>query len=53
MVGIDYTFIVNVLEDEQDQIMVNSTINMAHSLDLSVVAEGVEKQAVLNTLTSM
>jgi len=50
---IDYAFIINMLEDEQDQIIVNSTINMAHNLGLSVVAEGVETQAILSRLTSM
>lgn len=50
---IDYAFIINMLEDEQDQIIVNSTINMAHNLGLSVVAEGVETQAVLSRLSSM
>ncbi len=50
---IDYAFIVNMLEDEQDQIIVNSTINMAHNLGLNVVAEGVENQDVLDRLKSM
>lgn len=50
---IDYAFIINMLEDEQDQIIVNSTINMAHNLGLSVVAEGVETQEVLSRLSSM
>jgi len=50
---IDYAFIINMLDDEQDQIIVSSTINMAHNLGLSVVAEGVETQAVLSKLTSM
>jgi diguanylate cyclase (GGDEF)-like protein/PAS domain S-box-containing protein len=50
---IDYAFIINMLEDEQDQIIVNSTINMAHNLGLSVVAEGVENKEVLTKLSSM
>ncbi|MEO0443601.1 MAG: EAL domain-containing protein [Pseudomonadota bacterium] len=50
---IDYVFIINMLEDEQDQIIVNSTINMAHNLGLLVVAEGVENQDVLDRLCSM
>jgi diguanylate cyclase (GGDEF)-like protein/PAS domain S-box-containing protein len=50
---IDYAFIINMLEDEQDQIIVNSTINMAHNLGLSVVAEGVENQEILSRLSSM
>jgi diguanylate cyclase (GGDEF)-like protein/PAS domain S-box-containing protein len=50
---IDYAFIINMLEDEQDQIIVNSTINMAHNLGLSVVAEGVENKEILNKLSTM
>lgn len=50
---IDYSFIVNMLNDEQDQIIVNSTVTMAHNLGLLVVAEGVENQAVMNALGDM
>ncbi len=39
---IDCTFVKNMLEDEQDEIIVNSTIQLAHNLGLKVVAEGVE-----------
>ncbi|WNO09843.1 putative bifunctional diguanylate cyclase/phosphodiesterase [Teredinibacter sp. KSP-S5-2] len=39
---IDRSFIFNMLCDEQDEIIVNSTVNLAHNLGLSVVAEGVE-----------
>ncbi|MFT5422016.1 MAG: diguanylate cyclase (GGDEF)-like protein [Candidatus Endobugula sp.] len=50
---IDYSFIINMLEDEQDQIIVNSTINMAHNLGLIVIAEGVETQALMQCLGAM
>lgn len=50
---IDYSFIINMLESEQDQIIVSSTINMAHSLGLLVVAEGVETQALMQRLGDM
>ncbi len=50
---IDYAFVINMLEDEHDQIIVNSTINMAHNLGLSVIAEGVETQEILDKLTQM
>ncbi len=50
---IDYSFVVNMLEDEQDAIIVNSTINLAHNLGLKVVAEGVESQAILDILRGM
>lgn len=50
---IDYSFVINMLESEQDQIIVNSTINMAHNLGLLVVAEGVESQEVMKCLGDM
>ncbi|NRB40535.1 MAG: sensor domain-containing phosphodiesterase [Pseudomonadales bacterium] len=39
---IDRTFIAEVLKFEHDRIIVESIINLAHSLGLQVVAEGVE-----------
>lgn len=50
---IDYSFIINMMQNEHDQIIVNSTINMAHSLGLMVVAEGVESQNIMQRLGSM
>ena len=39
---IDRTFIERLTFDQKDNAIVTSIINMAHSLDLSVIAEGVE-----------
>ncbi len=50
---IDYSFVINMLEDDQDEIIVNSTINLAHNLALKVVAEGVESQQVLERLAQL
>ena len=50
---IDYSFVINMLENEQDRVIVNSTINMAHNLGLLVVAEGVENKNVLQSLSDM
>jgi len=50
---IDYSFIVNMMQNEQDQIIVNSTINLAHNLGLSVVAEGVESADIMRYLGDM
>lgn len=50
---IDYSFVIDMLADEQDAIIVNSTINLAHNLGLNVVAEGVEGPEVLQRLTDM
>jgi diguanylate cyclase (GGDEF)-like protein len=50
---IDYSFVRNMLEDEQDQIIVNSTIHLAHNLGLKVVAEGVETEQLLSQLQAL
>lgn len=50
---IDYSFIRNMLEDKQDELIVESTIHLAHSLSLKVVAEGVENAALIERLSNM
>ncbi len=50
---IDYSFVRQMLEDEQDEIIVNSTIHLAHNLGLQVVAEGVESAPLLEKLQAM
>lgn len=50
---IDYSFIINMMENEQDQVIVSSTIHMAHNLGLWVVAEGVETKSLMNRLADM
>lgn len=50
---IDNSFVRNMLEDRQDEIIVHSTINLAHNLGLKVVAEGVENEALLECLNQM
>ncbi|MFN2537383.1 MAG: EAL domain-containing protein, partial [Mycobacteriales bacterium] len=47
---IDKSFIMNMPHDERDQAIVGSTIHMAHSLGVRVVAEGVENEQVLRIL---
>jgi diguanylate cyclase (GGDEF)-like protein len=46
---IDRCFITNICENSSDQAIVNSTIVLAHNLDMKVIAEGVEtdQQAAL------
>ena len=43
---IDKTFIVNLDSDEADQRIVRSSIQLAHGFGMTVVAEGVESEAV-------
>lgn len=47
---VDRTFVRGMLDDEHDQIIVHSTIQLAHNLGLEVVAEGVENQATYDKL---
>ncbi len=49
---IDQSFVTNLLIDEQDEVIVRSTIDLGHNLGLEVVAEGVESEAVLERLKS-
>ncbi len=47
---IDQSFVTNLLIDEQDEVIVRSTIDLGHNLGLEVVAEGVESEPVLERL---
>ncbi|QFU22210.1 EAL domain-containing protein [Shewanella eurypsychrophilus] len=48
---IDKSFVQNLMVSQDDQIIVNSTLQLAHSLGLRVVAEGIEDEAALAWLT--
>tara|TARA_R110001583_G_scaffold22238_1_gene83540 strand:- start:12772 stop:15111 length:2340 start_codon:yes stop_codon:yes gene_type:complete len=48
---IDKSFIQHLEQDEDDQIIVRSTIELAHNMGLHVVAEGIEDEFALNWLT--
>ncbi len=50
---IDQTFIREMVVNKDDQAVVHSTIELAHNLGLSVVAEGVENKAALELLTRL
>ncbi len=50
---IDGSFVTDMLTDEQDSIIVTSTIHLAHNLGLRVIAEGVESEASLSQLQEM
>ncbi len=50
---IDFSFVINMMNDEYDAVIVNSTVNLAHNLGLQVVAEGVETKEILNRLGLM
>jgi diguanylate cyclase (GGDEF)-like protein len=50
---IDRTFITGMLEDERAEAIVRSTIDLARNLGLTVVAEGIETDAVMEHLTAL
>jgi diguanylate cyclase (GGDEF)-like protein len=50
---IDRSFVTPMLNDENDLIIVRSTINMAHDLGLRTIAEGVEDAATLAELSEL
>ncbi len=50
---IDRTFISQILTNSQDQIIVNSTIQLAHNLGLEVTAEGIEDGALIKVLDQL
>ena len=52
-IKIDRSFISMLTNSQSDRIMVNSTIQLAHSLGRKVVAEGVESQEILDELKRM
>jgi diguanylate cyclase (GGDEF)-like protein/PAS domain S-box-containing protein len=47
---IDKSFVIHMIEDESDAVIVRATIDLAHNLGLQVVAEGIEEQAHLDYL---
>jgi len=47
---IDKAFVLNMTQDDRHATIVRSTIDLAHTLGLTVVAEGVENAAIFNAL---
>ncbi|MGI9450255.1 MAG: putative bifunctional diguanylate cyclase/phosphodiesterase, partial [Geminicoccaceae bacterium] len=52
-VKIDKSFIDNMIASPQDQVIVASTVSLAHNLGLEVVAEGVETKAQMAALEDL
>ena len=52
-IKIDKSFVENMTTNPQDQVIVASTISLAHNLGLEVVAEGVETKAQMEALKGL
>lgn len=50
---IDKSFVMDMTHDENDAVIVRSTIDLAHNLGLNVVAEGVENREILQLLNML
>lgn len=53
LLKIDKSFVKTLVEDQADQAIVRSTIELSHQLNVSVVAEGVEERGALDVLAAM
>jgi diguanylate cyclase (GGDEF)-like protein len=49
-VKIDKSFVMDMLFNKDDEVIVRSTIDLGHNLNMKVIAEGVADQQVLNAL---
>ncbi len=49
-IKIDKSFVMDMLQDENDAVIVRATIDLAHNLGMSVVAEGVQDRATREQL---
>jgi diguanylate cyclase (GGDEF)-like protein/PAS domain S-box-containing protein len=52
-IKIDRSFVMHMSDDNNDEVIVRSTIDLAHNLGLSVVAEGIESELHLQTLRDL
>lgn len=52
-IKIDKSFVMNMASDEKDASIVKAAVDLAHTLDLKIVAEGVEDQKTLDILSEM
>jgi len=52
-IKIDKSFVMNMASDEKDGSIVKAAVDLAHTLDLKIVAEGVEDERTLEILSEM
>lgn len=49
---IDRSFVQDILSSENDDVIVNATVNLAHNMGFHVTAEGVESEEIMDKLKS-
>ena len=52
-IKIDKSFVLEMMTDENDAVIVHATIELAHNLGLKVVAEGVENKVIMKKLQDL
>ncbi len=52
-IKIDKSFVMDMADDASDAVIVRSTIDLAHNMGLSVVAEGIESREIWNQLSEL
>ncbi len=52
-IKIDKSFVMNMANDKKDESIVKAAVDLAHNLDLKIVAEGVEDEITLDMLSEM
>ncbi|QBP42639.1 two-component system response regulator [Paenisporosarcina antarctica] len=52
-IKVDKSFVMDMTEDKNNEIIVRTIINLAHNLGLRVVAEGIEQKGVWNKLVDL
>jgi len=52
-VKIDKSFVIDMIEDQDSEAIIRTTINLGHELGLKVVAEGVESRRALDRLAGL
>lgn len=50
-IKIDQSFVMGMLENENDEVIVRATIGLGHNLGMTVIAEGVSEAEILKKLT--
>lgn len=50
---IDKSFVMTLMENAHNESIVKTTVQLAHSMDLSVVAEGVENEACMHRIADL